>query len=329
MSAPRKLRWLIAHQPQELFVRTARAFKEALQEAGVNNIEVEILTYPEYRERYGHINGLEIMEDYNAENIVEGQQAFFKALGDSDIEMSQVQVQTVGLLHSDFHVIDLPFLFENHDHVSRVLEGEIGQELCESLGKSSAVRGIGFTYSGGYRVIGSNKPITNIQDLEGLNIICQNPLTLGTTIESMGGNAVVIQPNLWNKYDVFNGEMGDAVETTYLRFHGKHVLKTNHSMFMTTILISNKFWATLSDNEQAAFKIAALNASRREREWSVEDAATYERDAVKNGVSIVDISNEDRAQLKHRAQITYAKCKYYFSDGLVKRIRGLAQNRSD
>ena len=30
MTAPRKIRWLIAHQPQELFVRTARAFSEEL-----------------------------------------------------------------------------------------------------------------------------------------------------------------------------------------------------------------------------------------------------------------------------------------------------------
>ena len=323
MSTPRKLRWLIAHQPQELFVRTAQAFKDALKEAGVDHVEVEILTYPEYKELYGGIDGLEIMEDYNAENLLDGQQAFFKALGNSDIEMSQVQVQTVGQLHSDFHVIDLPFLFEDHDHVSRVLEGEIGQELCDRLGETSLVRGIGFTYSGGYRVIGSNSPINDIQALEGLSIVCQNPLTLGTTIESMGGKAVVVQPNLWNKHDVFNGKMGDAVETTYLRFNGTNILKTNHSMFMTTILISNKFWNTLTASEQTAFKQAALGASRRERQWSVEDAETYEKNAAANGINIVEISNKDRETLKHKAQITYAKCKYYFSDGLVKRIRSL------
>jgi TRAP-type C4-dicarboxylate transport system substrate-binding protein len=325
MSTPRKLRWLIAHQPQELFVRTARAFKEELKNQGVDSIEIEILTYPEYREQYGHISGLEIMEDYNAENLHDGLKAFFKALGNSDIEMSQVQVGSVGDLHSDFNVIDLPFLFENHDHVSRVLEGEIGQELCDRLGETSPVRGIGFTYSGGYRVIGSNTPINNITDLEGLSIVCQNPITLGTTIESMGGKAVVVQPNLWNKHDVFNGQLGDAVETTYLRFNGNHILKTNHSMFMTTILISNKFWGQLTASEQESFKKAAIAASRRERQWSVEDAETYEKNAAANGVSIVEISEQDRLQLKHRAQITYAKCKYYFSDGLVKRIRNLAQ----
>lgn len=321
MSTPRKLRWLIAHQPQELFVRTARAFKEELLKQGLDSIDIEILTYPEYCEKYEPIKGLEIMEDYNAENYDQGIQAFWKALEDSTVEMSQVQVNQVGSLYSDFNVIDLPFIFEDHDHVSRVLEGEIGQELCSELGKRSPVTGLAFTYSGGYRVIGSNDPISGVEDLQGLKIVVQNPLTLGTTIESMGGKAIVVPPNLWNKYDVLNNGLGEAVETTYLRFEGKHIFKTNHSMFMTTILISNKFWNTLTENEQEIFQHAALEAARRERQWSIEDAEKFEKDAEKNGVTIVEISEEDRQDLKHKSQITYATCKHYFSKDLIKRIR--------
>lgn len=323
MNKPRKLRWLIAHQPQDLFVRTAKAFKEELLNQGLDTIDIEILTYPEYSEKYSPIQGLEIMEDYNHENYAQGLKAFWKALEDSTVEMSQVQVNQVGDLYNDFDAIDLPFIFDDHNHVSRVLEGEIGQELCSELGRRSPVTGLAFTYSGGYRVIGSNEPINGVEDLKGLKIVVQKPLTLGTTIESMGGEAVAIPPNLWNKYDVLNNNLGQAVETTYLRFEGKHILKTNHSMFMTTILISNKFWQTLSADEQAMFQKAALEAARKERQWSIEDAEKFEATAKENGVTIVDISEEDRKVLKHKSQLTYAKCKYHFSDGLIKRIRTL------
>jgi len=132
-----------------------------------------------------------------------------------------------------------------------------------------------------------------------------------------------VLPCLWDKYDVLNKGVGDAVETTYLRFNGKHILKTNHSMFMTTILISNKFWNTLSADEQSIFQKAALEAARRERQWSVEDADKFEKEASEKGITIVDISEEDRELLKHKSQMTYVKCKYYFSDGLVSRIRKL------
>lgn len=321
MDNPRKVRWLIAHQPQDLFVRTAQAFKEELIKQGLSTIEIEILTYPEYNQKYAPIEGLDYMQDYNDENYAQGLKAFWKALEDSTIEMSQVQVNQVGDLYSDFDAIDLPFIFDDHDHVSRVLEGEIGQELCTELGRRSPVTGLAFTYSGGYRVIGSNNPITGIKDLQGLKIVVQKPLTLGTTIESMGGEAVTIPPNLWNKYDVLNNGIGQAIETTYLRFEGKHILKTNHSMFMTTILISNKFWQTLSESEQDIFRKAAFAAARKERRWSIEDAEKFEKAASDNGITIVDISEEDRKILKQKSQLTYVKCKYHFTDGLIKRIR--------
>jgi TRAP-type C4-dicarboxylate transport system substrate-binding protein len=320
MNQPRKIRWLIAHQPQELFVRTARAFSEELNKHCAGELEVEILTYPEYREKYQAIADLDVLDEKDVD-IDKGIKAFWNALFDSQVEMSQIQVGQVGELHSDFHALDLPFLFDDHDHVSKVLEGPVGQQLCSTLGQKSGVTGLAFTYSGGFRVIGSNDPIASVDELQGLRIVVQNPLTLGTTIESMGGQAIAVPPNLWNKYDLLGKGQADAVETTYLRFNGKHVLKTNHSMFMTTIVVSNKFWNTLTESQQQAFQQAALVASRKEREWSIQDGETFEADAIKNGVTITEISKEDTATLKKKSQLTYVKCKHFFSDGLISRIR--------
>lgn len=323
MNQPRKIRWLIAHQPQELFVRTARAFSEELNKHCKDELEIEILTYPEYKQKYQAIPDLDIL-DLPDVDIDKGVRAFWNALFDSNVEMSQIQVGQIGNLYSDFHALDLPFLFEDHDHVSEVLEGPVGKELCANLGQRTGVTGLGFTYSGGFRVIGSNDPIAGLDELQGLRIVVQNPLTLGTTIESMGGQAVPVPPNLWNKYDLLGNGEADAVETTYLRFNGKHVLKTNHSMFMTAIVISNKFWNTLTESQKDAFQQAALYASRKEREWSVQDGETFERDAQANGVTINEISEQDRQALKKKSQITYVKCKHFFSDNLISRIRKTA-----
>jgi len=317
---PRKIRWLIAHQPQELFVRTAKAFSEELNKHCAGELEVEILTYPEYRARYKAIPNLEILDQADVD-IDEAIKSFWEALFTSDIEMSQIQVGQVGELYSDFHALDLPFIFDDHDHVSETLEGPIGQELCRNLGQRSGVTGLAFTYSGGFRVIGSNDPILTVEELQNKRVVVQHPVTLGTTIESMGGKAIPVPPNLWNKYDLLGKGEADAVETTYLRFNGKHILKTNHSMFMTTIVVSNKFWDSLTEKQQQAFRDAALVASRREREWSVQDAETFEQQAEANGVTITDISEDDTQTLKRKSQMTYVKTKYFFTPDLIQRIR--------
>lgn len=326
MNQPRKIRWLIAHHPQELFVRTAKAFSEELAKHCGDELEIEILTYDDYLTKYPAITGMENMKHQgeDQETFEAGITAFWNALTESQIEMSQIQVVRVADLHYDFNALDLPFLFEDHDHVQRVVEGPVGQKLCAELGRKSGVTGLAFTYSGGYRVIGSHDPICTLEELKNKKIAVQQPLSLGTTIEDLGGSYVQSNLGLWHKHDPIKNGEADAVETTYLRFDeikGKHILKSNHSMFMTTIVVSNKFWNTLTESQQEAFRKAGLAASRKERKWSIEDALNFEDNAIKNGVTIRDMSESDTAELKHKSQLTYVKSQKYFEDKeIVKQI---------
>lgn len=330
MTQPRKIRWLIAHQPEELFVRTARAFAEELARHCGDQLEVEILTYPTYAARYGEIAELENLAYYDETEvqsieqktrIEKGMEALWRSMGDGSIEMSQMQVGQIGALNHDFLAIDLPYLFDDHEHVSRVVDGEIGQQLCQQLAETSDVRGLAFTYSGGYRVLGSDEPIMSLDDLQGLRVVVEQDLSLGNAITQLGAKTVQVKPSLWKKLDLIGKGQADAVETTYLRFSGKHVLKTNHSMFMTTILVSNSFWDSLTEEQQTAFTLAARYAAVTERKWAIEDAANFERDAESNGVEIRSISAEDEARLKKASRYTYLKYNGFFTKGLVAKIR--------
>lgn len=326
MKQPRKIRWLIAHYPQELFFRTARAFSKELHNLIGDELEIEILTYEDYQQRYSDIPGLEKFKNFpeSQESYREGIDSFWNALFDSNVEMSQIQVVRVGDLHRDFLALDLPFLFEDHDHVQRVVEGPVGQKLCAALGEKSGVTGLAFTYSGGYRVVGSHTPITTLDELTKTTVAVQQPVSLGTTLESLGGKYVPSAPALWYQHDPMSEDGCGAVETTYLRFNqvnGKYVFKTNHSMFMTTIVISNKFWNTLTETQQEAFRQAGLAASRQERQWSIEDSARFEAEAEQNGVTITDMSAADTEKLKYVSLKTWATSQKYWEDkDLVRQI---------
>lgn len=329
MTEPRKIRWLIAHQPQELFLRTARAFSEQLKKLGEDSLEVEILTYPDYVAKYTSIPGLDglVCNPDDLGKWREGRDAFWKALADSDIEMSQMQVNSLGLMNSDFDALDLPYLFDSHEHASRVLEGEIGETLCKELGEKSQVTGLAFTYSGGFRVIGSVDPIMNLDDLMKSRMAVQQELAIASALShaSPDYSFELTAPNFWHKHDPLGANRDcDSVETTYLRFNdtsGKHILRTNHSMFLTTIIVSNKFWSSLTEKQQANFRTAAKEAARIERRWSIEDAAKYEAEAESRGIQIRDLSEKDTARLRRISMHTYHKSKYHFSKDLVKKIR--------
>jgi TRAP-type C4-dicarboxylate transport system substrate-binding protein len=137
--------------------------------------------------------------------------------------------------------------------------------------------------------------------------------------------AIGAEPNPMYTYGYDEIEAGtlDAAETTYIRFLGKHVLKTEHNMFLTAILINNEFWSSLSPELQAAFQQTATEVARLERQWSIEDAEQFEQKCKTNGVTISFITDQDREQLKLASRGIYEKWEDKFVPGLVKSIQTL------
>jgi TRAP-type C4-dicarboxylate transport system substrate-binding protein len=320
----RKIKWLIAHEPQHLFVRTAEAFSAKLNELTDGEFEVELLTESQYRELHNPE-----YQSFGFPHYKQSTPDLIEDLRNGVLDMSQTQVHWFGNYDVNYRVFDLPFLFDDHDHATRVFEGPIGTTMGKRLANKAGVRGLAFTYSGGYRVFGSNEPITDITKLAGQRVrVNGNPVN-ADYVNALGATAV---PGAWDSFgaatafgpDALDNGTLDSVETTYIRFKGKHVLKSLHNMFLTTIIVSNKFWDSLDADMQEKFAAAALEASRLEREWSIADAEKFEAECESNGVSIHQVSEEDKQLMQDAIASVYEKWIPQFQPGLVDGIKKLA-----
>ena len=347
MTSRRKIKWLIAHHPQYLFVRTAEAFRSELEKIMPGKFDIEILTMADYIQKYDDIaemqlvgpvvKGLEERERRaqftgpngekvdlftpveNWKQIGTKWKAIFKAMNEGKIDLSQTQVSIVAShLFNDMDTLDMPFIFDSHEECTNVVDGEIGEELLARLGDETGIRGLAFTYSGGYRVIGSNHGITSVDELIKVPLATSTRPTF-TFFNDVGANSLSRSNIGVDDYADLANNFG-AVETTYLRFSGKHVLKTEHSMFLTTILTGGAFWESLSAEEQAAFKIAAKIVAKIERTWSVEDADKFEARAESNGITIHKLNDADREKLVEASLKSRPVVAKNYSEGLVERI---------
>lgn len=149
-----KIRWVIAHEPLSLFERAAKDFQSFVNEAqSAEKIEVEVMTLNEYSEKYN--DGVNVSK-HDLLDLMEA----------GKIEMSQMYTTWLAEdIEHDMLALEMPFIFEDHEHATRVLEGEVGEELLEKITEKSNVRGMAFTYSGGFRNIIVDKPVTGIDDL--------------------------------------------------------------------------------------------------------------------------------------------------------------------
>jgi TRAP-type C4-dicarboxylate transport system substrate-binding protein len=154
MSKTTKIRWVIAHEPLDLFLRAAVDFQNFVNEAqSAEKIEVEVMTLGEYSMKYN-------------DGVMVTKHDLLDLMDQGKIEMSQMYTTWLAEdIEHDMLALEMPFIFEDHEHATRVLEGDVGEELLDKITEKSNVRGMAFTYSGGFRNIITDKPVTSLKDL--------------------------------------------------------------------------------------------------------------------------------------------------------------------
>jgi TRAP-type C4-dicarboxylate transport system substrate-binding protein len=322
MNQKKKITWLIAHEPVNLFLRTAEAFKEKIAELTDGKFEVEIYTVSEYGSAFPNKK----FRDSNFESAGDP----MSLLDSEDIQMSQLHITELARWHSpEFWALEMPFIFSDHDHATRVLEGDIGKKMLDDLVDKSPARGMAFTYSGGFRCVASETQIKNLDDFKGIKFAAsRNPITIDM-IESLGAIPEIFTIRDYANKDKIEGLKSVALDTTIPRYlaqlqgaNKNFLTNTKHSLFLTSIIIGNKFWDKLSADEQVAFQEASLYASRLERKWSVEDAENF---AIKGdhsdiGVSYSEFDQEEIEKFKALVEPLYSKYREFFYPGLIDGI---------
>jgi TRAP-type C4-dicarboxylate transport system substrate-binding protein len=342
-----KIRWLITHEPQELFIRAARCFEQKLAAKLPGKFELELYTSVDellaknsdmfsaeekeiLRDKSPVLKGLENdNESVESRDLNFGYRKakwakVFEVLNDGRIHMSQAQVNIVGShLDRTISVLDMPFLFKDHDHVTRTVEGAVGKIISRKVHEKTGIKPLCYTYSGGYRVIGSTNDIKSLEDLKNQPNFITTTMTSGYMFKQAGADKTLTTYGATDRDVQDINVNGGSIETTLIRFTGKYVLKTNHSMFMTTIMCGKTFWDSLSANERELFVQAGLETSRQERIWSLEDADKIEAEAKEKGLTINSISNAEVDELKKAAKKCYSPA-YLKSAGIDEKIVRLA-----
>ena len=305
----KKIKWLLYHEPVELFIRTAKDFQKHLNVLTNNKYEIEILTLADYQDKY--LDGL-ICDP-------------FAELKEGRVQVSQIYSNIVGQFDAtDFFALSMPFLFEDHDHAARVFEGDVGKKLFEHLYDRTGVRGLAYTYSGGYRCTASTSPLRMVKDFANKTFKRElNPI-LADMIDLADAKAVF-------NTSLEESKKTEIVETTYPRYHAdateqqKYVADTKHSMYLTAILLNDEFMNTLSEEDKANFYEAGLSASRTERAQSVADAEEIKTSKSKQNelgiTQVISWSDEETAKLKEIWAPLYKKYENFFSFDILNKIK--------
>jgi TRAP-type transport system periplasmic protein len=309
-----KLTWVLAHEPYDLFLRAAEKFSQEVNQKTNGAFEIEILGIQEYAEKYN--NGV----------AVDNRTGLLDLLENGSIQLSQMYTTTLGQRSQDMFVLDLPFLFEGHDHAARVLDGEIGQQLFDTLSKESKIQGLAFTYSGGFRIVPSAEPIGKLEDLAGMRVRVPASPVARDTFEAIG--AIPVEMPIEALSQGLAEKSVDAGESTYPRIysmnqaqHSKSIAHTEHSLFLTSLIMNKDLWDSFDAETQQIFNQAALAAAQVERQESIQDIAKTQARAESDGITVTRLSERDTAEFKAATADLHDKYDGIFTKGLIGRIK--------
>lgn len=179
-------------------------------------------------------------------------------------------------------LMDMPFLFRDLEHWNKTLDSDALQPITDELAKKADVMLIGYA-GGGVRNLIVNRPIRNLQELEGLSI-----RVMGAPIQTRIFQAIGAAPSVIAYSEVYNAiQTGviDAAENEaagiqQMKFYevGPEISQTQHAITVRPLCFSGKTFRRLPADLQDAIVRAGREAGAYGRQLeSGEDAAILGR----------------------------------------------------
>lgn len=297
--AKRHVRWLISHQPTDVFARSIEVFRKELETRTDGRLTLDVVKPDEVG--YGAVGDIP-----NADVL--------EMLKKGDVELATTYTAALGADDSALWSINLPFLFADYTQAGKVLDGKGGQDLLLTVASHTDTHALAFTMSGGFRILASKVPLTSLSDIKGKHIATSAGPVAEATLRALG--AVPVSTNIETAGSEPDLSSIDAIETTYSRLsqvadgqsaYTQHIAQTYHSMFLTVILASDSFYESLSAEDAQALQEAALAAAQVEREDSIALGESTKEKLINSGASIWVPSAADISSAKESTRSVYAE----------------------
>jgi tripartite ATP-independent transporter DctP family solute receptor len=212
------------------------------------------------------------------------------------IDLNRINVAAIGDVAPTLSILAQPFLFRSIDHLYKVIDGPIGDDILASIEPNGF---IGLTYydSGARSIYTRSQAVRTLADLKGLRIRVQQSDLVIRMVKALGAEPValpygqVLTALQANLVDGAENNWPSFVTTGHYKLAQFYTL-TEHTMGPEVLVMSRRAWQELSDDDRKIFRDAARASSQyMRRQWlSWEDQSRKE--AAEAGVTI--IGNLDR-----------------------------------
>ncbi|WP_152657204.1 TRAP transporter substrate-binding protein [Oceanobacillus sp. CFH 90083] len=248
----------------------------------------------------------------------------FEGMRVGSVDMGKAITSVMSSTVESFGAFDLPYLFEDKEHMFEVLNGQAGESLLQDLEEKAGVKGLFWLDQGTRNFYTVDTPVKVPEDLNGLTIRgVQSPIMVDA-INAMGGAAT---PMPWG--EVYNslsqGVIDGAENAPDAIWYSKqyevvnYYSQTEHFRTPSLFMISLESWDNLSEENQDLI----LQAAEESEEWGKDLYEEVVDDLLKqmeeDGLEIVE--DVDVEAFRGLVEPVYEKHSESVGQDLIESIR--------
>ncbi|MFH1216967.1 MAG: TRAP transporter substrate-binding protein [Pseudomonadota bacterium] len=267
--------------------QAAEYFKKLVEERSKGEIQVEI--YP----------NASLYDD----------RAALEAITMNAVQMAAPSFSKFTTFIPELELFDLPFLFNDNDHLHTVLNGEVGQKLLAMADKKGMV-GLAY-WDNGFKQFSANKPLIKPEDAAGLKFRIMSSKVLEAQFKALKANPQVLPFS--EVYSALQQKVVDACENPMSNFYTQKFFEvqsdltiSNHGYLGYMVVTSKLFWKKLNDEQRALITAAMNESTEYANKLAVELDEKYLADIKAAGTTkIHELTPEQRKAWKDKLMPIY------------------------
>ena len=216
----------------------------------------------------------------------------------------------VGIV-KELGAFDLPFLFANEKEADAVLDGAAGAFFNKKLEEAGLVN-LAYWENGFRNLTNSKRAVAKVEDFDGVKVrVMQNNIFLDT-FKTLGTNAVPMA--FGEVFTALETKTIDGQENPFVTINTskffevqKYLSITRHAYTPFLVLYSKKMFDTLSPQEQAALREAAIEGQKVQRATIRAQDGKALADLKTKGMQVNEITPAEQKRMFEKVKPVYEK----------------------
>lgn len=221
------------------------------------------------------------------------------------------------------NVLQLPFLYEDGNHMWRILDGEIGKDLLAAFQDTEWI-GLSW-YDAGARSFYSTKPIYCIDDIKGLTVRVQNSQLAKDMITLLGATPVHYDHN--DVHYAFTTRKIDAAENNWPVYQymdhyqvARYYTVVEHTRVPDVQIASRRTWEALPEEYRAVILECAKEATLYQRNLWIRNDIFARATVIDSGCEVIFLEPNQKQEFRKAVSPLYETyCSEYMD--LIQKIQ--------